>query len=304
MVLNNSSRRTLFLLNKLLNNKYTSEELLNLFEKANYKISRASLSNYMSVIKKTGFIIETEKILNKKYYYIKNKGHKLKLNDGELKALNNAKNLFNIKSNLYQFRHLISLFHELALIMDEKDENRQELINFGYYSKLNWELIDVLEEHCMNKNVLLLEYLSLNNETKLMQIHADQIVSNETHSRIYLKGILENQNKFSILPIDKIFAIKEVIQEFCPIEMIFNVLNYKVKKEAYNEIETEKEENIIESDDIFLNIKRPIDDSFHIVQRLMQFCPDLYNISDEYIKNKVKEKLEILKSTYECGFDY
>ena len=31
----------------------------------------------------------------------------------------------------------------------------------------------------------------------------------------------------------------------------------------------------------------------------MSFCPDLYYISDEKIRNKVKEKLEILKTSYE-----
>ena len=65
-----------------------------------------------------------------------------------------------------------------------------------------------------------------------------------------------------------------------------------------------KEEIISAIDEKFIDVKRPIDDSFHIIQRLLQLCPDLYNISDENIKNKVKENLKILKNKYECTYDY
>ena len=120
---------------------------------------------------------------------------------------------------------------------------------------------------------------------------------------MYVKCVIEGQNKFSILPVDKIFIVKEVIQEHVQFEMNFDVLNYKVAKEAYSEISSEKEETIAINEK-FVSVKRPIDDSFHIVQRLLQFCPDLYNISDENIKNKIKEKLKILKNKYECIYDY
>ena len=46
-----------------------------------------------------------------------------------------------------------------------------------------------------------------------------------------------------------------------------------------------------------------LETNFYIIQRLMSFCPDLYYISDENIKNKVKEKLSILKASYDKEFD-
>ena len=48
---------------------------------------------------------------------------------------------------------------------------------------------------------------------------------------------------------------------------------------------------------------RPIDDVFYIIQRLLCFCPYIYYISDENIKNLYKEKLELLKANYEKTID-
>ena len=80
--------------------------------------------------------------------------------------------------------------------------------------------------------------------------------------------------------------------------MEVKVLEYKISKEMYKQTGLDKQEILSEIKDGIATLKRPIDDSFSTIQRLMYFCPDLYYISDENIKNAVVEKLNILKDCY------
>ena len=60
----------------------------------------------------------------------------------------------------------------------------------------------------------------------------------------------------------------------------------------------DKKEMLDEIKNNIATIKRPIEDEFSLIQRLLSFCPELYYISDNNLKNKVIEKLNILKDTY------
>ena len=63
----------------------------------------------------------------------------------------------------------------------------------------------------------------------------------------------------------------------------------------------DKKEGLGEIKNGIVTIKRPLDDTFFTLQRLMYFCPELYYVSDERIKNLVKEKLYTLKDMYNSG---
>ena len=71
----------------------------------------------------------------------------------------------------------------------------------------------------------------------------------------------------------------------------------------FDKVGLDKKEGLGEIKNNIVTIRRPIDDTFFTLQRLLYFCPDLYYISDDKIKNLVKEKLYALKDMYGDEYD-
>ena len=146
----------------------------------------------------------------------------------------------------------------------------------------------------------MIDYILSNGENKCLTIHTDTIKIGDWSNRLYLSGILNGDKKLSQLPIDKILTVKKIIKENVRIDLEVNVLVYKTSEDMYNNAGPDKKEGISEIKNGIVTIKRPIDDVFFTLQRLLYFCPDLFFISDNKIKNLIKEKLFALKDMYGC----
>ena len=138
---------------------------------------------------------------------------------------------------------------------------------------------------------------------KELVLHVDKIKSSNWSQKLYLQGALKFARQFSHLPIDRIFQVKKVNRRNVRFNLVTNTLNYVVDLKTYESAPKDNKEKVVEIIDNKAKIQRPIDDVFYIVQRLMCFCPNIYSISDENIKNLYKEKLELLKTNYEKTFD-
>ena len=66
----------------------------------------------------------------------------------------------------------------------------------------------------------------------------------------------------------------------------------------FDKIGLDKKEGLSEIKKGIVTIRRPVDDTFFTIQRLLYFCPDLYYVSNERIKTLIKEKLYALKDMY------
>ena len=86
-------------------------------------------------------------------------------------------------------------------------------------------------------------------------------------------------------------------------EMTFDefveALKYIISKEVFDKNKMGEQEKILKEDESYITLETPITDTFSILQKLFSYCPDLYYVSDENIKNALKEKLEILKASYD-----
>ena len=111
-------------------------------------------------------------------------------------------------------------------------------------------------------------------EIKEITLHADTVETHGNSNRLYLYGIFKGSKKLSKLPVDKIFMVKKVVEKFVRYDFEGEVLTYKIPKKTFEKIELDKEETAFEEDSETITIKRPLDDSFQIVQRLLSFCPD------------------------------
>lgn len=292
-----SSYRILFLLNLLYDNEFSKNEIIEEFKKNNIEIKKTSINNYIEKLKNHNIPVSVKKIKNVNYYSL-NKNNFITLKDDEIDTSNDVKRLITAEKNKELIKNAMRVFYKFALHVDNKDK-RQELVNFGYYSKINWILVKQLQKHCKNKDIITIDYLLPNNENKYLTIHTDTIKIGDWSDRLYLSGILLGDNKLSQLPIDKIFMIKKVVKENVRIDLEVKVLTYKISNNVYKKTGLDKKEGLGEIKNNIVTIRRPLDDTFFTVQRLIYFCPELYYVSDEKIKNLIKEKLFALKDIYD-----
>ena len=295
-VFQESTLKILFLLNLLYDKELTKNEIIEEFKKHNIDIKKTTINNYINKLKNHDFKIITKKIKNENCYFL-DKNYDIKVLQKELDAASDIKKLLLSEKNEEIIRNTMRVFYKFALNTNNKD-TRLDLINFGYYSKINWALVKQLKEHCKNKNIIMIDYIMPDGKNKKLTIHADQVKIGDWSDRLYLSGILENDIKLSQLPIDKIFMVKKVIKENVRINLEIKVLTYKVSEEMYKKTGLDKKEGLSGIKNKIATIRRPLDDTFFTIQRLLYFCPDLYYVSDEQIKNLIKEKLNSLKEMY------
>lgn len=289
--------KLLFLLNLLLDKKYNKKEIIEEFKKNNLTITKPLINNYIDKFLKSGFDVQIEYNKKEANYYINHPNLKLDFSFEELSALDKIKKLIIAQKNYNRIRIMMKIFYRVAKYVDDA-EIKAQLINFGYYSTINWYLVAQLENHCQKNDIITIDYLLPNGGNKFLTVHTDSIKISDWTEKMYLKCALFNAKHLSSLPIDRIYMIKKVEKENVTLDVYKNNMTYIVSKESYFELSKDDKEKILEEKGENLTIERPIDDEFYILQRLLCCCPDVKYISDERIKNLYKEKLLTLKEIY------
>lgn len=298
-----STYKLLFLLNLIIESEQTKKTIIENFKKSDINITHTLITNYIHKLVKNGFDIKTKiNAKREKVYFLEKEKININFNEDEIDAISDLKKLLISQKNYDRIRKTMRLFYKLSQFVED-EEVKLKLIDFGYYSTLNWNLVCQLEKHCNNKNLILIDYILPQGGNKIIQISADRLQISTWSQRLYLHGVLDNAKHFSHLPVDRIFMVKKVIKENNQVNVIQNNLTYTVCKDIYDELLVDKREKVIKVENGKITLERPIDDEFYIVQRLLYFCPDIYYISDERIKNLVKEKLQLVGAIYGSKID-
>ncbi len=298
-----STDKLLYLLNLLIDDDYTKAQIIEKFSENGVNIQRSLITNYIERFHKCGIDIKS-KVNEKreKVYYYEKKETDLFFTKEEMQAISDAKKILISQKNYDRIRKTMRLFYKLSRYIKDEDD-KLKFIDFGYYSTINWNLLRRLEWHCKNKDVVSLDYILPTGGNKIITMRADSIKTSTWSNRIHLHGLLCDRKYFMHLPIDRIYMVKEVIKEKESFSDIQNNLIYKVSKKIYEKSFVDDKEQIIETNKDVVTIKRPIDDEFYIIQRLLSFCPMIYDISNERIKMLLKEKLELVKALYSNEID-
>ncbi|MBQ7287057.1 MAG: hypothetical protein IJW73_04775 [Candidatus Gastranaerophilales bacterium] len=295
-----STYKMLLLLNLLINEDCTKKEIIEKFNSLDVAITTPLITRYIDKFIKSDIKIKN-KINDKRenVYYLDKNELSLDFSESEMRVISDIKKLLISQKNYDKIRKTMRLFYKLAQFV--KDEEKQMLfLDFGYYSKINWYLVRQLEQHCKNKDIITLDYILPHGGNKIITIHADNLKISEWSQRLYLIGALFKSKHFSHLPVDRIFMIKKVEEEKAEFNVDLKNIYYTVSKTIYKKLPMDEKEQIVEEigkDKI--KIKRINDDEFSLIQRLFCYAPEIYNISDEKVKNMFKEKLEMLRVAYE-----
>ncbi len=290
--------KALFLLNLLSHKAYNKTEIIKEFEKNNVKISKSSIVNYIEKLKAFNIPIKTNRIDGVDTYSLNKQDITIDINEREALIAQDVKKLLMVEKDYENIRRAIVLFYKFSLLTPNI-ETRLQLADFGYYSTINWELVKELKHHCEQKNIIELDYLLPQGGNRIITMHADEVYMGNWSERLYLRGTFVFANQFSQLPIDRIFMVRRIVDKRIRFDLETEVLTYKIDKNIVNTLELEEQEVLSGIEGDLAVIKRPIDDNFALIQRLLYFCPDLYYVSNDLIRSRVQEKLLILKDLYD-----
>ncbi len=299
---NSSTYRVLYLLNLLSKKDLTKNEIVDEFSKIGEDVSKTSVNSYIDKLLKNNIDIKVTNDKNCNVYHLNLQKPSFEPDEIELRCLNDIKKVLIAQKDHDKIRKFIRILYKYVLnIKDE--EIAHKFLNFGYYSKINWGLVQELEKHCKNKDLIEIDYVLTSGESKKITLFAHEIKISDWSDRLYLWGMFNNSNQLSYLPIDRIFMINKVKKKTRSFDIKSDTITFAVSKDVYEDSEPDSKEKLIKLTDKYAVIERSLDDEFYLVQRLMSFCPYLYYISDERIKNLVKEKLLQLKSSYERAYE-
>lgn len=298
-----SLHKLLYLLNLLVNGEYTKRGIIEKFEQKGLSITKPLINNYIQKYNNNGIKVEVKQNENReKVYYIPAIDFDLEFSDEELSILNKIKKVLVAQKSLEKIKVSMYMFYRLAKCIKDYDK-MLDFINFSYYSTINWSLVAQLEQHCKNNDIIIIDYLLPSGGNKEIKIHAHSIVLSDWSEKLYLSGALENSKHLSNLPIDRIYMIQKVLERNVDLKVGENLMTYTVSKEKYSELSEDENEEILYDLGNNLVIRRPIDNEFFILQRLLCCCPDVYNISDEKIRDLFTQKLEALRTIYDKPID-
>ncbi len=291
--------KVLLLLNLISKRPMTKQELMFEFEKRGYGLTKTCISNYIKTISANGFNVQISKNNSRESIYgIEKDKPRLCITPEEVKVIKDVKKLLYMEKNFDDIRKTMKLFYKCALFVEDEDI-KDEFIDFGYYSTINWNIVKKLEYHCEQKNVITIDYILPKGGNKIFDFRVDYLRISDTSQRLYVHGVFKYAKNLSFLPVDRIFMVRKSLNSATNFELINNVFTYVVSMEAYKVQGLDIKEHIVEIGDNRVMIQRPMDSDFKIMQRLMHFCPGVYFISNDRIKKLYLEKLEIMQSYYE-----
>lgn len=290
------TNKILSLLYILQNKECDFIELIEIFKRKNIEISKATLKKYFNLLKQNGIPLKISKNKNKNLYCLELKKDSFQLDDKDVKLLCDLK---KIVINDYNYKEIRQIMEFYLLLKDFvlKEDLKYSLIDFGYYSTINWYILEELEKHCQNNSVVEIEYVLPKGEIQNYIFHLDKIKVNDENGRIYIYGINENYKRFSQLPIERIFSIKKVLRKNKQFNVICELLNAKIKKENFD-ISKFNPFYFKNTDKDYYVFEYPLIDDFDTIQILLQLCPNIYDISNENIKEKLFNKLKAMETLY------
>ncbi len=291
----------LFVYRLLFEGAHTIEDIQDEFLHESQTISAEKILSCIKALKKYGVKVEAFKLDTTVSYRVSRQGYsEIKFSKEELRILSDVKKLLVARKNYDSIQSAIKFLYKVAFFVKDTDK-RQDVTDFGYFSTLNWFMITKLKEHCKNKDIIVLDYITPEGKGRYITFHADNLELNPKSNRLYLNGVYKEKSEYLLasLPVDRIFMIKKVIKKQTPFDIRMKVITYKISKKMYESIKLEKEERVLQVQKKFVTIQRIVENEFKTVQKLLTYCPQLYYVSDDKIRNILIEKLEILKENYE-----
>lgn len=301
--------RLLFILEKLIEKEYSVSELETLLTEQ-FQLegeARHGIKLDIERIEKLGFILSKEKKGRKNKFKINKTPFKYKLNEEEQELI---KDIFaNYSNNTIAlnsfFDNISSLLHiDLKEIIPKEDFSKYK--NKDIYSKVKKVLQQTIHNSNHDYRKVRFKYLSAYNHSKnkdpliheVFPIRIERGDKKTERVRIY-----NNYGKLSILNLDSIMTVPEVLDEFIShgeVSTKYNKAQFKLYPPASRNYHLLKDEEkiIYDKENEIVIIKTPYYTSFELIQKVMKYGECAEIISPPEARREIKEKIDKLQDIY------
>lgn len=299
--------RVLFLLDLLLKAPMAKEDIINELSKNPLvqTVTKETIRLDLNTLKAAGFEIENTGKANSYKYKINWNPIKFKISKKELRVLLQTKDAILKLSEWEYILRLYGLFEKISALIKDNGKGDEapnglldELLNFRYFSHVDFEILKDLNALTKRKKTVLLLYNSPNSGIKEIQIKLKEI--KYTGSKLHIIGTSENYPDNTVLRADNILKIVKILSknEECRKKGAIKKVAYKIKKEAFEYKNLLDEEKILKETDGEIEIELKSDNDFMIVQRLLSFGEDLISIKNKDIKEQYIDALNQIFKNY------
>lgn len=291
--------RTLFVLRLLLQKGRTLDELISLLqadEIVKKSISKDTVRIVINTLRKVGCDIpRPSKASNYKYEII---SHPFSLNLS-LKEINSFIKLREILCENFNWKKILlinDLYEKLFLLTNNSEQI--DLINGSkLLININKELLVQLSKSELINRKIQIEYNSVKCGLEVLDVVPKKIIYQ--NGKLYLECYNFKYSQNSILNIEKINKIINIdMQEEYDDVGVYEVI-YKLQNESLKNFELKDNEEIIEKTKNSITVKAKVMNEFLFVQRILLFACDVEVISPDFFKEKLVDKLKLLKRRYE-----
>ncbi len=292
--------RILYILDILLKGSVSKNEILDILSKKDDlegNITKETIGLDINTLKSAGFEIENTGKSNNYRYKINWSPIKLKLGKKEMQVLLNTRDAIIEIEDWEDIVKLYGLFKKISNYIE--DENTiNELMNFGYFLNIDFEILKELNVLCKRKKEVKLLHKSQTGAIKEIAIKLKEI--KYIASKLYITGTSPNYPDGIFLRIDNIIKILKILpQKDLVKKPKAKIIVYKINPSIIDSISLLGEERILKQNKNSIQIELKSYNNFMALQRLLGYGRALIDIKNLDIKKEYLTNLKNMQKVYE-----
>ncbi len=295
--INRTGYRILLVLQLLMHKEASKEDIIKAVSKTlcSKKISADTVRLDINTLKSAGFCVECKEAGKNSRYRLAQNPISIKLLRSEILAINQIKDaVFELQDWKY-ILNLYKVFEKISKFI-EAGELKNKLLDFKYFSNIDFSLLKELDYHCSKKHEITVLYNSPLG-IKPIRIRCEEIEYDPSTCKIHLWGETQNYEHLGCLRADKIIRVENVAKYTSIKEFDGIFINYKVKKKALETMNLKEGEEILSADNAAVVISAKVRNNFTFLQRLALLGENVSDV-DPDIKEEMLKKLHDTRALY------
>ncbi len=291
--------RTLIILKSLIEKDRSIDELIEVLKNNSItakSVSKDTVRLTINTLKTAGCIFEKPKKANGYKYHLIYHPFVLKLTHKELKVLIKLREKLAENLPWNTVLDINALYKKVLMVTADKNQ-MQDVENTRPLKDVNETILYKISDPKLEGKKVQIKYFSPKNGIEDIDI-IPQKISYE-NGKIYLWCYIFKYNTNSMLNIERIKKINNInISESFNTPNSYEVI-YKLTGNAFKTFEPKEYEQIIKKNEESLTVKANVANEFWFIQRMLLFGCDFNIISPDFFKEKLINKLKLIKRGYE-----
>ncbi len=295
--INRTGYRILLVLQLLMQHEASKEDIIKAVSKTlcSKEVSADTVRLDINTLKSAGFFVECKEAGKNSCYRLAQNPISIKLLKSEILAINQIKEaVFELEDWKYIF-NLYKVFEKISKFIEE-EEFKNKILDFKYFSSIDFSLLRELDYHCSKKHEIAVLYNSPLG-IKSIRIRCREIKYDRNTRKIHLWGEIQSYKYLGCLRADKIICIENIIKHPLIKEFDGIFINYKIKRKALETINLKEDEKILSLDGDSVTIKTKVRNNFNFLQHLALLGENVLDI-DADIKKEMLKKLQETRDIY------